>query len=686
MSGSDETALEIARARYFNLYALAPLPYVTLDRQGVIRDVNLAAATLLRANLGALVGNPLLSVIATEDPEAFVRHLEDVRRTGAPVTTEISLRIGGRQSLILQLVSAPLAEDGGEILTALLDVTERRRGEHVMLFLDRAAMLFGAMTAPRAVIDQVPPLAVPLLGDLCVAELRDGRDGAHAASAHVQLEDARVLKSVEKRFTNLPGIRAAVETALATGAPQVVEHFRTVNARDGSFLESTARLYDRRAVEQLQMHSVMAVPLVGRGLAFGVVVLATTSGRPFRPSDLPLAVELARRAALAIDNGRLFVELQEANQAKDDFLAILSHELRTPLTPVLAAVSAALAHRMPGPGELASTFEMIERNIELERRLIDDLLDVSRITRGQLQLTMETLDAHQAIGVATKICHHDLNQKSIVLTCELAAQRHHVTADSARLDQVLWNILKNAIKFTPPGGSVRVSTHNDTDRIVIEVADTGMGIERKDLGRIFNAFTQADAAMGRRLGGLGLGLSISRSLVHAHGGSIRAESEGRGRGAVFTIELPLARAPVAGIAALSSAEADTRHGTLNGAPIRVLLVEDDVDTLEVTSSLLREFNYEVATAETLASAIDQASTARFDVLVSDINLPDGSGLDLMRQIRSSGNPLQGIALSGFGTQEDVDRAKRAGFAAHLTKPITFPRLESAIGQVFRTAH
>jgi PAS domain S-box-containing protein len=674
-------ALEISRMRYFNLYAHAPVAYVTLDRGGVMRDVNVAAADLLGSTVGGLVGTNFLDAVSSEQREELSTHLRTVAETGEPATAELRVRIHGGSHLVLQLMSTPVGAGNDEILTALLDMTEQRRAEQVMIFLDRAAMLFGPMTAPTAIVDQVPLLAVPLLADLCVVELRDPDRPAYVQSAHVDPESAQALHALATSFTSLPGVRDWVERAFSTGQPQVAESFRPSPRLELGELQGGAKVHDLLAVRELKMQSLVVLPLTGRGHVFGVVVLARVTGERRPASDLPIAIELARRAALAIDNGRLFMELHDAIRAKDDFLAVLSHELRTPLTPVLAAVSAALARGVPTGAAAVAMLEMIERNIELERRLIDDLLDLSRVTRGKLELSRQVVDLHRLVDHAVKICRHDADAQAIALSVELDAERHHVDGDPARIEQIVWNLVKNAIKFTERGGSVHVRTICLDDKIRLSVSDTGIGIEPKDVGRIFAPFTQAEAPKGRRLGGMGLGLAITRTIAEAHGGKVFAESPGRGQGATFTVELPAVRPSVT-----PSSDSHIERAERTAAdetPIRVLLVEDDADTLEITSGLLRECHYDVTTADTLAAARERARQSAFDVLVSDINLPDGSGLDLMRELRSSGKPFPGIAMSGYGTREDLDRARRAGFTAHLTKPITFPQLTSAIGKVLR---
>ncbi len=678
-------ALEISRSRYYNLYAHAPVAHVTFDRDGVIRDVNVAGAQFLKSTVAELLGKPFLAVVSIDQRDAFWGHIRGVLSTREAATAEVLMRIRTPRLLSVRLMSAPIGEHGGEVLTALLDMTEQRRGEQIMLFLDRAAMLFGPMTAPNVVADQLPALAIPLLGDICVVELRNDDGTAHVASAHRDPALSAALRGWHTNFTRLPRVRECVERAFSTAQPQVIESLAASRTGELRELSSGTGAHELLAMRQLRMQTLTVVPLVGRGQVFGVVALATLIGRENpQPSDLPIAVELARRAALAMDNGRLFMELHDANQAKDHFLAVLSHELRTPLTPVLAAVSAAIARGMPSGADLVSMLEMIERNVQLERRLIDDLLDLSRVTRGKLELSRELTDLHAAVQNAAKICRHDADAQSISVSLDLRAERHHVDADPARLEQILWNLLKNAIKFTERGGSVHVATAGHLDAVRVSVSDTGIGIDPRDIDRIFAPFTQAEASMGRRQGGMGLGLAISRMLAQAHGGKVFAESRGKGRGSTFVLDLPASRTPVASDAD-RHAEAQLGPASSIDHPIRVLLVEDDADTLEVTSTLLREWQYQVATADTVAAARTQVESFAFDVLVSDINLPDGSGLDLMRELRSSGNAVPGIALSGFGTRDDVERAKSAGFAAHLTKPITFPQLATTIGKVLREA-
>jgi len=407
---------------------------------------------------------------------------------------------------------------------------------------------------------------------------------------------------------------------------------------------------------------------------------------------MPLPLELARRAALAIDNGRLFSELYDANAAKDRFLAMLSHELRTPLTPVLSAVSAIVAKGHARDHDLMALFTMIQRNVQIEARLIDDLLDLTRVSRGQFELAFDDVDVHDLVHSVATICQSDAKRKQIELVSEANARRSRVRGDPARLEQILWNLLKNAIKSTPIQGRVVVRTHNLADEIHVAVEDNGIGIEPERMARIFLPFVQADPSISRTFGGMGLGLSISKALAEAHEGSIIVASEGVGQGATFTLALRSLRSWESVPPPRSEAEVASRFASITLPPppalpssarrvLRVLLVEDDPDTLDVTSMLLRDWHYDVVTAENVSQAMTHLREQEFDLLISDIALPDGSGLDLMRAIHERHESVKGIALSGFGTQEDVRRAKLAGFMVHLTKPVSFPRLETTIREI-----
>jgi two-component system CheB/CheR fusion protein len=323
---------------------------------------------------------------------------------------------------------------------------------------------------------------------------------------------------------------------------------------------------------------------------------------------------------------------------------------------------------------------MIRRNVELETRLIDDLLDVTRISNGKLVLNPETVDVHTLVAQTLEVCERDLHEKGIRVTVDARAAAHHAVADPARLQQVLWNILKNAIKFTPPGGHVAVRTANPAGaaRVRVEVSDDGAGIDPDVLPNIFNAFEQGGRTVTSRYGGLGLGLAIAKTLVELHRGRLTAASRGRGHGATFTVDLP-AVPPPPPVGAPHAASGMAGEGARTSR-LRILLVEDHEDTARVMTRLLAQVGYDVETARGIAAARALVSNRPFDLVISDLGLPDGSGNDLMRELRDR-HGLKGIALTGWGMEEDVRGAHEAGFARHLTKPVNFQALRAAIRDV-----
>jgi signal transduction histidine kinase/CheY-like chemotaxis protein len=378
---------------------------------------------------------------------------------------------------------------------------------------------------------------------------------------------------------------------------------------------------------------------------------------------------------------------EAASHAKDRFLAVLSHELRTPLTPVLIAVSSLLESKPEAA--LVRTLEMIRRNIELEARLIDDLLDLSRIVRGRLRLELEVVDIHKLIRRAMEICRDETLVAGLHVLTELKAQHHHVKADHARILQVVWNLVRNAAKFTPAGGRLTIRTSNvpaeseqpgvaEVERVAIEFEDTGIGIDPEVLPRMFDPFEQGQDDLRGRSGGLGLGLAISRSLAEALGGRLSASSPGRGEGSTFRLELAVV-APPAQQKTPRTKASPPPLATPNRLEIRILLVEDNKDTLAYLATVLRKRSHQVVTADSFSAALAAVEQAEvpFNLLISDIELPDGDGLQIMRVVKESGRTA-GIAMSGFGAEEDLRRSREAGFYDHLTKPIDLKRLDNAI--------
>lgn len=400
------------------------------------------------------------------------------------------------------------------------------------------------------------------------------------------------------------------------------------------------------------------------------------------------AEEALRNSNLTAEAARVSAEraresAEAASRAKDDFLAALSHELRNPLNPVLLLASER-ERDFDQPEEVREDWVTVRKNIALEARLIDDLLDLTSIVRGKLAVSVGETDVHGVLHEALETVRAELEQKRLVLTLDLSAMERTVWADAVRLQQIFWNILKNAVKFTPANGSITIRTRASEGEVSIEITDSGMGMNREELARVFDAFSQGDHAEGggaHRFGGLGLGLTITKQLVLLHNGRIRATSPGHGAGSTFIVDLPLIKTP----AAAPEQSATTGRGDVSPTPARrevrrkLLLVEDHETTRETLARMLDRRGYDVTSASTLAEARAAADKQPFEILVSDLGLPDGSGHMLMAELQArQPGAVRGIALSGYGMEEDILRSRDAGFAEHLIKPVEIQVLEQAL--------
>src|SRR5947199_6238426 len=367
---------------------------------------------------------------------------------------------------------------------------------------------------------------------------------------------------------------------------------------------------------------------------------------------------------------------EAAVTSKELFFGMLSHELRNPLTPLVAL----LEDLATEPGRSAkdrAALAIMRRNLDLETHLIDDLLDLTRVTSGKLQLHRETTDAHLCLRQAIGICQPDIDAKELQLAIELDAPRHFVDGDASRLQQIFWNLIKNAVKFTPVDGRITIKTRSDeASRLTVEFRDTGIGIDSAALLHLFEPFFQIQHALRQRVGGLGLGLAICKAITEAHGGTLTAASAGLGKGATFRVGLATVAEPnakLSGPAADASTPARREH-------LRLLLVEDHDDTREVLARLLSRRGYKVEAARNAQEARSLSSGKAFDLLVSDIALPDATGCDLLKELGTK-HKLRGIAMSGFGSDTDLVQSRTAGFLEHLVKPIDATALDAAIQRV-----
>ncbi len=503
--------------------------------------------------------------------------------------------------------------------------------------------------------------------------LRSTFDSAAAGIARVDLGSGRFLQA-NRQFSVMTGYSQEdlQDMTLAGIAHPDQRHEVEENLRrarrgeiaDPYFVERHYVRADGRAID-VELHGSIVRDGADRPVQAMVVVIDVTA-RKQAERELAAAKELAERARAVAE---------EASLAKDHFLSVLSHELRTPLSPVLTGVSLLRREALSDEGKAVA--EIILRNIELESRLIDDLLDLTRITRGKIELRKRPVELCTVLERAIEVCEADVHARGLRLEVDYGPRPCVVEADAARLQQVFWNLLKNAVKFTPAGGAVGLRCRPDGGHVVVEVSDTGIGIDPSALDGIFDAFAQAERSITRQFGGLGLGLTIGRALVELHGGTIEARSEGRDRGATFLVRLPLVSQ---GVGLASDVGQGDDAVSVAGREIRILLVEDHGDTADLLMTVLQLAGHSVEHAGDVASALEAVERRSgpggrggFDLLVSDLGLPDRSGVDLMRELRGRGCPLPGIALSGYGQERDIQRSREAGFAQHLVKPVE-PRL------------
>lgn len=400
--------------------------------------------------------------------------------------------------------------------------------------------------------------------------------------------------------------------------------------------------------------------------------------------------DVSRRTQYEQELSRAKEQAERANAEKDQFIAVLSHELRTPLMPVVAGLALLESGKLTD-GDRTAEIATMRRNIQLESQLIDDLLDHTRITSGKIHLKYEMANLHQLITAVVAMCGSEIRAKRLHVQTRLEAGDHFALVDPKRIQQVLWNLLKNAIKFSPKEGRIDIRTWNQQgldeepgsvsnghsdNSISIEIRDQGIGMAPDLLSRIFRPFEQGGQTITRRFGGLGLGLSISKSFVELHHGHLSAQSGGHGTGASFTISLPGAAsiAPAAPAGSRSLSPGDVHH-------FRLLLVEDHADTRRLLARLLGDYGYRVEQAGTVEEAIRILDHAPIDLVVSDVGLPDGTGMQVMehaRRLSDGHGPPKGIAVSGFGTLEDERASRAAGFQMHIAKPVDVDMLAAAI--------
>jgi PAS domain S-box-containing protein len=656
----------------------SPLPIVILDGGLRVRLWSPAAERVLGFRAEEIVGRPF-PVASEAESQEFARALRAQISGNVGPGFETQRRRKDGSIVEVSMWVAPLgAEDVDTVVVMLADITARRRaqeglrrrGEQLQI-LSRAAHQINSVLQITTVMRTLVRSAM---------ELVEGAGGMAGLviDGQVVFGEYHEGERVRPIDVTIPEGHGVAGHVVKTGQPYVTNDA----ARDPIVAPEVLR--------QVGCRTLVTVPIFSRdGRVLGCFqVHDKRDGRPFDADDVVLLEGLAASAAIALENARLLVEREEADRAKDQFLASLSHELRTPLTAILGWTRMLRSGRLDAAGQ-TTALETIERNTRLQTQLIEDLLDVSRIISGKLQLDREPVELAAVIAAAAQSLVSVADAKGVSLRLDVDAGGGLVEGDPHRLQQVVLNLLSNAIKFTPAGGRIEVRVERDGDRARIVVSDTGQGIAPAVLPHVFDPFRQADGTHTKQHGGLGLGLAIVRHLIALHGGTVRAHSEGVGRGATFTVELSLA-----GPSEREAPRPRTRRGdgerTIFDCPpmlegLRILVVEDDPDARRFVSRVLEECKAEVTAVGSATEALDTLARVRPHVLVSDIGLPRTDGYELMRMIRSrrpaDGGLVPALALTAYASAEDRRRALAAGYQRHIAKPVDPADLVDAVAEL-----
>jgi len=594
------------------------------------------------------------------------------RRLGEATVNEFRIITHGGELKWIRDRSFPVRDGQGQLLRiagVAEDMTERKRIELDLRFLSEASRSLSGLIDYESTLQIVASLAVPDFSDWCIVHIADQNGQImQLAVSHQNADIAAEGAKVGEQFP--PGNEDPVGAGrvFRTGQPEMQETITD------EFLQQAAQSPEHlEMLREFGLHSYMSVPLTLRGVVFGVITFATAeSARHYSESDLHVAVDLAHRAAVAIDNARLYSDLKDADRRKDEFLAMLAHELRNPLAPIRSGLDLLrMGEQRP------EVVELMNNQLQHLVRLVDDLLDVSRILRGKVELRKEQVELRELITRTIDAVRSQLDERQQKLTIRIPDTPCWINGDAVRLSQVVHNLLSNASKYTPVSGQISISLDQTERYLRVVVKDNGIGIEANLLPHVFELFTQAERSIDRSQGGLGIGLTVVKSLVELHGGTVVARSRGKGQGSEFRVRLPVSRklnAMEQAIQPSSPTPVTTR---------RILVVDDNLAAARMLSMLLRAVGqHEIRLAHDGVEALAAATEFRPDVVLLDIGLPKMDGYEVARRLRQQPETAECllIALTGYGTPEDIQRSLSVGFDEHVVKPPSLDRLKAALNR------
>jgi len=585
----------------------------------------------------------------------------------------------------VSLTVSPIRDESGTVIGAskiARDISDRKRHAERTAFLAEAGAVLAGSLDYLTTLKTIANLAVPAIADWCTVDvLTDERKLDCVAVAHVDPSKVELARTVRERYED-PNSPYTPSAVVRTGKPAMLERIT-----DDMIVAAAKGDAERvQLVRSLGLNSYIIVPLTAHRRMFGALTLATAeSGRIYGQDDLTFAQDIASRAALAVDNARAYDSARAANQLKDEFLATLSHELRTPLNAILGYARLVQSGVLPRERQ-ARAFGTIERNATALTQIIEDILDVSRIIAGKVRLNIQPIDLPDVIKNSVEALLPAADAKQIRVQTILDPAASPVSGDPDRLQQIVWNLVSNAVKFTPKGGTIQVRLERVNSHVELTVSDTGIGISSDFLPHIFERFRQGDPTTTRLHGGLGLGLAIVRQLVELHGGTIHAASGGKDRGTTFRVRLPVMIVHQTPVEERRVSSAGTTPEFRAALPrldgLHVLAVDDDADARALVAETLEIAGARVTTVDSAEEALETLDGVTPDVLIADIGLAGVDGFELIERIRQSSNTairdVPAAALTAYARAEDRVKVLKSGFQMHLAKPIDPAELVAAV--------
>jgi signal transduction histidine kinase/PAS domain-containing protein len=644
------------------------------DESGTIVDfqyayVNPAVARAMGRAPAELVGRTFLECLPGLNRTSFWPAFCRVANTGKHETYEQGYDENGWSGWYRNTVVSL----GDEIAITYSDVTAQKRAERSVRLLAESSKVLSSSLDYDTTLASLAKLAVPQIADWATVDMLDANGRVNRlAVAHVDPAKVALGYEVTRRFPIDRNAPHGLARVLRTGEPEMVAEITDALVQASVVDEELLAI-----LRDIGLRSTICVPLKARGRVVGAMSLfAAESGRHYTRDDLELVEELASRASAAIENAMFYRAAEEANQAKDEFLAVVSHELRTPLNAIIGWTHMLREEKL-APERRARALEVIERNAWLQNQLIEDLLDVSRIVSDKLRIDARTVDLPLVIERAIETVRPTASAKQIAIRQEVDASAPPVFGDPDRLQQVVWNLVNNAVKFSDNGSTIDVVLRRTDGAVEIAVKDEGRGIDPAFLPHVFERFRQADSSTTRSRGGLGLGLAIVRKLVELHGGTVRAESEGVRRGATFTVRLPIDAPRTPSLFSPPAIQLMAANPAFRYPPevegIHVLVVDDEQDARDLIATLLSRCKVKVSTASNVRDALRIVESERPTVIVSDIGMPNEDGYSLIRKLRAlpaaRGGSTPAIALTAYARTEERTKTLVAGFNMHVPKPV-----------------